>query len=127
MAHRCRQGPSTPTGKNALLPCTTAGFTPPPFGHKSFAVHCPLALVGTASYPVLVHRPAVSIHASSPRSVTLPQLRFSSLAMTSLRWDLHPQERAHAGRTMKRASLATGPVSQATSLRKRSTVGNQPL
>ena len=80
-------------GKNAFLPCTTAGFTPPPLGHKSFADHCPLALVGSASYPVLVHRPAASIHASSPRSVALPQLRFTSLAVTSLRRDFHPQER----------------------------------
>ncbi|WP_208325239.1 hypothetical protein, partial [Neorhizobium sp. R1-B] len=31
--------------------------------------------------------------------VALPQLRFTSLAMTSLRWDFHPQECAHAGRT----------------------------
>jgi hypothetical protein len=93
--------PPSAAQTDALLPCTTAGFTPPPLGHKSFAVCCPLALVGTASYPVLIHRPAVSIHASSPWSVTLPQLRFSSLAMTSSRWDLHPQECAHAGRTTK--------------------------
>jgi hypothetical protein len=30
------------------------------------------------------------------------QLRFTSLAMISLRWDFHPQECAHAGRTRKR-------------------------
>ncbi len=42
------------------------------------------ALVGTALYPVLVHRPADSIHASSPQSVTLMQLRFTSLTVTSL-------------------------------------------
>ena len=71
-------------GKNALFHCTTAGFTPPPFGHKSFAVACPLALVGTAFDPVLVHRPAASLHASSPHSVTLMQLRFAPLTVTSL-------------------------------------------
>ena len=29
------------------------------------------------------------------------QLRFASFAVINLRWDLHPQERAHAGRTKK--------------------------
>ncbi|WP_204340487.1 hypothetical protein, partial [Rhizobium leguminosarum] len=50
----------------------------------------------------------VSIHASSPRSVALPQLRFSSLAMTSLRWDFHPQEYAHAGRTTEKPGAMAG-------------------
>ncbi|MEO8135254.1 MAG: hypothetical protein ABI831_14880, partial [Betaproteobacteria bacterium] len=48
---------------------------------------------------VLVHRLAVSLHASFPHSVTLMQLRFASFAVISLRWDFHPQECAHAGRT----------------------------
>ncbi|WP_232316417.1 hypothetical protein, partial [Candidatus Burkholderia verschuerenii] len=39
------------------------------------------------------------LHASSPRSVALPQLRFTSLAVVNLPRDLHPQECAHAGRT----------------------------
>src|SRR3954454_10465638 len=42
-----------------------------------------------------------TLHASSPRSVTLTQLRFTSLAVVSLREDLHLQDRAHAGRTKK--------------------------
>ena len=50
------QGEISP-GKNALLHCTAAGFTSPPLGHKSFAVSCPLALVGNAFYPVLVIGP----------------------------------------------------------------------
>ena len=37
-----------------------------PFGHGSFAVIGPLALVGVASYPVSVRRPAASFHASFP-------------------------------------------------------------
>src|ERR1039457_2115198 len=94
------QGEISP-GKNALLHCTTAGFTPPTLGHKSFAARCPLALVGTAFYPVLVHRPPASLHASSPHSVALMQLRFTSLTVTNSRWDFHPQECAHAGRTTK--------------------------
>ena len=67
--------------------------------HKSFAEHCPLALLGTALYPVLVHRLAVSLHASFPHSVALMQLRFASLTVVSLQEDLHLQDRAHAGRT----------------------------
>ncbi len=53
----------------------------------------------TASYALRVPRLAVSFHASSPRSVTLAQWRFTSLAVVSLREDLHLQDRTHAGRT----------------------------
>lgn len=42
-----------------------------------------------------------TLHASSPRSVTLPQLRFTSFAVASSREDLHLQECARAGRTKK--------------------------
>jgi len=52
------QGEISP-GKNALLHCTTAGFTPLRLDHKSFAVTCPLALLSNAFYPVLVHQLAV--------------------------------------------------------------------
>src|SRR5664279_4638770 len=69
------------------------------FDHKSFAVACPLALVGSALYPILVHRLVDSIHPSSPRFVASPQLGFSSLAVASSREDFHLQDRAHAGRT----------------------------
>lgn len=69
------------------------------FDHKSFAVARPLALVGFAFYPVLVHRLTVSLHASSPRLVTRTQLRFASFVVVNLREDFHLQERAHAGRT----------------------------
>lgn len=101
------QGEISP-GKNAILPRTTAGFTLPPFDHKSFAICCPLALVGIALYPILVHRLTVSIHASSPHSVTLMQLRFTSFAVVSLRRDFHPQDCAHAGRTTNKAPHQSG-------------------
>ena len=42
-----------------------------------------------------------TLYASSPRSVALPQLRFASFAVASLREDLHLQECARAGRTKK--------------------------
>jgi hypothetical protein len=97
-SHECEISP----GKNALLHFTTAGFTPLRLDHESFTVSCPLALLGSALYPILVYRLAASIHASSPRSVTFTQLRFTSFAMINSRWDLHPQECAHAGRTRKK-------------------------
>ena len=103
------QGEVSP-GKNALLPCTTDEFTSPILDHKSFADACPLALIDAASYPILVHRLAGSLHASSPRSVALPQLRFTSFAMVSLREDLHLQECAHAGRTNKKGASCDAPL-----------------
>ena len=45
----------------------------------------------------------ITIHASSPPSVALMQLRFTSFAVINLRRDLHPQECAHAGRTKAKA------------------------
>jgi len=103
-------------GKNALLHCTTAGFTPLRLDHESFAESCPLALLGNAFYPVLVHRLAASLHASSPHSVTLMQLRFASFAVINLRWDLHPQECARAGRTRK-PRLSSGVFASAEAIR----------
>ena len=79
----------------------TAASTPRRLDHRSFAVVRQLAPLGSASYPVLVHRPAISLHASFPRSVTHTQLRFASLAVVSSREDFHLQDRAHAGRTNK--------------------------
>ena len=86
-------------GKNAILHRTAVAFTSPGPDHKSFAVTCLLALPDAASDALRVPRLAVSIHASSPRSVALTQLRFSSLAVVSSRENLHLQDRAHAGRT----------------------------
>ena len=88
----------------------THSFAAPPpdlrrlsLDHESFAASCPLTLLGTAFYPVLVHRHAASLHASSPQSVALLQLRFASFAVINSREDLHLQECAHAGRTRKKA------------------------
>jgi hypothetical protein len=87
-------------GKDAILHHTTAGFTLPPVDHKCFAVTCPLALIGIALYPNLVHRLMASIHTSPPYEVALIQLRFTSFAVASLRRDFHPQDCAHAGRRL---------------------------
>ena len=67
--------------------------------HESFAACSPLALIGVASDPVSVRRPAASLHASFPQSVALLQLRFASIAMVGFREDLHLQGIRHAGRT----------------------------
>jgi len=79
-----------PLGKNIILHCTTAGFGPLRLDYRSFAISSSLSLLGSAFYPILVHRLAVSLHASSPRSVALPQLHFTSFAVFSSRQDLHP-------------------------------------
>src|SRR6266446_2761735 len=110
------QGEISP-GKNALLHCTTAGFTPLPLDHESFAVSGPLALVRNAFYPVLVHRPAASLHASFPHSVALMQLRFTSLVVINSRWDFHPQECAHAGRTKRKVPPFGGTLFSLVSVR----------
>src|SRR5690606_37288626 len=71
-------------GKNALLHCTTAGFTPLRLDHESFAVLRPLALLGNAFYPVLVHR--LAAYASRflptlghPYAVALRFIRYDQL------------------------------------------------
>ncbi len=48
------------------------------------------------------------LHASSPHSVALMQLRFTSFAVINLRRDFHPQACAHAGRTNKNPSAMAG-------------------
>jgi hypothetical protein len=94
------QGEISP-GKNALLHCTTAAFTPPRLDHESFAEFRPLALLGNAFYAILVHRLAALLCASFPHSVTLMQLRFASFAVINLREYFHLQLGARAGRTKK--------------------------
>ena len=96
--------------KNTGLPCTTAGFTPPPFGHKGFAVCCPLALVGVAWYPVSVRRPAGSFPASFSLGLATVALRFPWVPVTKFPEDSHLRVSAHAGRTKKgRAGIARPP------------------
>ena len=48
------------------------------------------------------------LHASFPRSVTLTQLRFALLTVTSSQRDSHPQVCAHAGRTQKKSQPDKG-------------------
>ena len=59
------------------LPDTVAGFTLPPLGCGGFAVSCPLALGGLASYPVPVRQRVGSLPASSRAVLTVDALRFA--------------------------------------------------
>src|ERR1017187_3226949 len=49
----------SPQVRVALLHRTTAASTPPRLDHEGFVVTCPLALLGSAFYTVLVHRLAI--------------------------------------------------------------------
>ncbi len=103
------QGEISP-GKNIDLRCTTAGSTSPCLGHNSFAVDCPLALPGSAFYPVPVRRPAASLHASFTPASRSDALRFTSLAVTSSREDFHLLVNAHAGRTANGSARKRRPM-----------------
>ena len=54
--HPFRREAGRPQVRAALLHHTVAASTPLRLDHKSFAVLCPLALLGSAFYAVLVHR-----------------------------------------------------------------------
>ena len=80
-------------------------------GRESFADWCPLALLGHAFYPVLVHRFADSLAASFSAPVTLGALRFTWVATTSSPEDFHLQAIAHAGHTSNRRAREARRVS----------------
>jgi len=71
-------------------------------GRESFADRCPLALLGTASYPVLVHQPAGSLAPSFSASLAAGYhfaLGFAWVATTNSPEDFHLQVIVHAGHT----------------------------
>lgn len=91
------------------------------FGRESFAVSCPLALLGNASYPVSVRR---LNGFATPLLSALPSrenaLRFASVPTTKFREDFHLRTIAHAGHTReerramtmtRRSSLRPSPLS----------------
>ena len=69
------------------------------FGRESFAVSCPLALTGAASYPVPVRQPTGSLPASFSAPLTVGALRLASVPTTKFREDFHLRTIAHAGHT----------------------------
>jgi hypothetical protein len=79
-------------------------------GRESFAVSCPLALLGSAFYPIPVRQLALSLAASF--SATLADgdhfaLRFAWVATTNSPEDFHLQAIIHAGHT-KEGGAPTG-------------------
>ena len=82
---------------------------PPPdlhrlsFGRESFAVCCPLALLGNAWYPVRVPRRADSLAAAFSRPLTVAAWRFAWVVTTNSPGDWHPQVTIHAGHTTNSA------------------------
>lgn len=68
-----------------------------------FHAHSPC--LATPSIRFLFIGSRLTLHASFPRSVTLTQLRFALLTVTSSQRDSHPQVCAHAGRTCKKPGL----------------------
>ena len=96
--------------KDNTFPRTTAGSTYVPIsGRWSFAVTGPLAPRTHASYPVLVHRPTVSLHASFTPSSRPDALRFAMIAATCSQKDFHLLRIAHVGRTKAPYGLAIRP------------------
>ena len=51
----------SPQVRAALLQCTTAVYTPPRFDHNSYLVSGLVALLSSATYPILVHRLTVYV------------------------------------------------------------------
>jgi len=70
-------------------------------GRESFAVACPLALLGNAFYPVRVPRPAASLAASFSPPLAVGALRFAWVATTNSPEDFHLQVTEHAGHTSR--------------------------
>ena len=87
-------------GNGTNLPRTTAGSTPPSLDRKSFAAICPLALEGSAWYPISVRRLAVSRFASFSDGLAAARLAICSKSLRSgSSEDLHLQVSAHVGHT----------------------------
>ena len=101
LARHCpfRRKARSPQVRTSSFPARPPDLRSLSFDHRGFVATGTLAPLGAASYPVFVHRPAVSLPASSPRLVALSQLQFASFGMVSFRGDFHPQDDVRAGRT----------------------------
>ena len=106
--HALRREARLPQVRTLSFAARLSDVRPVALARESFAVSGPLALLRGASYRLLVHQPAASFRASSPRFVASAQLHFPSFVLAYLREDLHLQDSAHAGRTASDArSLAS--------------------
>ncbi len=89
-------------------------------GRESFAVACPLALLGSASYPIRVPQLAGSLAASFSGPLTVAALRFTWVATTNSPGDSHPQVTIHAGHTDESRQIFDPPAF------RRSKLASQP-
>ena len=81
-------------------------------GRQSFAALGPLALLGSASYPIPVRRLADSLAPSFSPPLTVGTLGFTWIVTTYSPEDSHLQVTCHAGHTEKRvARESPGPLS----------------
>src|SRR6266700_5610654 len=84
---------------------STSPATPPGVRVRTrrLRVECPLALLGSALYPVSCSEPPSSLHASFTPASRSDALRFTSLAVTSSREDFHlpPGQCPYRARTLK--------------------------
>src|SRR5919205_861295 len=105
-------------GKIDRLPRTPAGFTTPAFDGSGLRDPLLARPAGSASYPVLVHRAAVLLHASfRPRLAATP-LRFANPSPPS-GWveDFHLQAVEHARHTKGSPPQAAGNATRSDSNR----------
>ena len=77
-------------------------------GRRGFAVRCPLASPGDASYPVSVRRPADALAPSFSPPLAVGTLGFAWFATTCSPKDSHLQVTSHAGHTTNRARTPLG-------------------
>jgi hypothetical protein len=71
---------------------------------ESFAAFCPLALLGSASYPIPVRQLADSLAAAFSRPLALAALRFTWVATINFPKDFHLRAIGHAGHTKERGA-----------------------
>src|SRR6266550_1735454 len=96
--------PQTSRDKTDRLQRATAGSTTSTLDGFGLRCHWPARPALYASYPVLVHRLASLLHASSRPRLAATPLRFAITSPPSgCEGDLHPQAVIHARRTKKKS------------------------
>src|SRR5262249_35680658 len=108
---RCRDTAQTSRGKIDRLHRALAGFTTPTLDDMDFAINCLLVRPGRPRYPVLVHRAAALLHASSRRHLTTTPLRFANPSPSS-GWieDFHLQAVDQCSAHNNKGHLSSGPL-----------------
>ena len=102
--HCCQRRPFRREARSPQVRASTFDARPADLRRRALATRASRSFVRSPrSTPPLICflfiGPTSSLHASSPRSVTLPQLRFASFTLACSRKDFHLRMDAHAGRT----------------------------